>query len=146
MMSDIKKLEVMEVEEGGAPIEALPEALDKGVQYLLGLQKPEGFWEGEVFDNVTITAEFLLFRRFIRKVDPKMEKDAVNFILQNQLANGSWNLFHDGPGELSATVESYQALKLAGLSKDHPALVKARKFIFDHGGLSKIRMFTRINL
>ncbi len=120
--------------------------LRRATDHLLSLQKKVGFWEGEVFDNVTITAEYLLFRRFIRRVNGKKEEDAVNYILSCQLDNGSWNLFYDGPGELNATVESYQALKLAGLSKNHPALKKARRFIFSQGGLSKIRIFTRINL
>ena len=121
-------------------------ARDLGVDYLLGLQKKTGYWEGEVYDNVTITAEYVLFRRLIRKVDRKIERDAINFILKSQMENGAWNLFYGGPGEISATVESYQALKAVGYSKDHPALKKARKFIFDNGGLNAVRVFTRINL
>jgi squalene-hopene/tetraprenyl-beta-curcumene cyclase len=121
-------------------------ARDKGVDYLLSLQKKTGYWEGEVYDNVTITAEYILFRRLIRKVDQKIERDAISFILNSQLESGAWNLFYDGPGEISATVESYQALKAVGYSKDHPALKKARKFIFDNGGLNSVRVFTRINL
>ena len=126
--------------------EDLKRALKKGKEYLLGLQKKEGYWEGEVFDNVTITAEYILFRRFIDRVHPEQEAEAVKFIVQSQLPNGSWNLFHDGPGELNATVESYQALKMVGFDKNHPTLKKARQFIHRNGGLSKIRTFTRINL
>src|SRR5262249_44339042 len=43
-----------------------------------------------------------------------------------QQADGSWPIFKDGPGNLSATIEAYFAMKLAGLSPDEPALTRAR--------------------
>src|SRR6185437_11226259 len=46
------------------------------------------------------------------------------------------------PGDLSTTVECYFALRLAGDHGSH--LERARRFILDHGGIGRVRVFTRI--
>src|SRR5262249_51393183 len=60
-----------------------------------------------------------------------------------QAADGSWPLYHGGPGSLSTTIEAYFAMKLAGVPIDDPALVRAREFIRAHGGLQRAGVFTR---
>ena len=46
-------------------------------------------------------------------------------------------------GDINTTVEAYVALRASGLSPDSDELLRAREWIFAHGGLSGIRMFTR---
>ncbi len=46
---------------------------------------------------------------------------AVRSILDRQLPDGGFNIYPDGPAEVSATVKAYFALKLAGLACDDPA-------------------------
>ncbi len=115
-------------------------------EHLLSLQHRDGYWVGKVEDNVTITAEYLMFLHFLGIVDADVEKRAVNYILSVQNDDGGWSIYNGGPSELSATVEAYFALKLAGFSKDHPALKRARAAIENCGGIEKIRVFTKINL
>ncbi len=65
---------------------------------------------------------------------------------QKQTDDGSWTIWFGGPGDLSTTIESYFALKLAGYSADHPAMCKAREFILANGGILKARVFTKVFL
>jgi squalene-hopene/tetraprenyl-beta-curcumene cyclase len=58
--------------------------------------------------------------------------------------DGSWATYHDGPGDLSTTVEAWVALRLAGDPADAPHLMAAAAFVRAHGGLERSRVFTRI--
>ena len=44
----------------------LDRAIEAGVERLLALQEPGGWWVGELESNVTITAEHLFFLEFMR--------------------------------------------------------------------------------
>jgi squalene-hopene/tetraprenyl-beta-curcumene cyclase len=112
----------------------------------LTIQAPEGFWVGELQSNVTITAEYIMFLYFLGCPEPTRLRKAVRHLLRTQLADGGWNIYYGGPSELSATVEAYFALKLAGLSPDEPCMTKAREMILAQGGVEKSRVFTKINL
>jgi squalene-hopene/tetraprenyl-beta-curcumene cyclase len=70
----------------------------------------------------------------------------VKEILSQQLDNGGWSLWYGDGGELSTSVEAYQALKMAGLPAADPRLTKARQFILERGGALASRVFTRIYL
>ncbi|MGH2876684.1 MAG: squalene--hopene cyclase, partial [Solirubrobacteraceae bacterium] len=90
------------------------DALSRACDHLLSLQDAAGWWKGELQTNVTMDAEDLLLRQFLG-ILPADELDAAaRWIRSQQRADGSWATFHDGPGELSTTVEAYVALRLAG--------------------------------
>jgi squalene-hopene/tetraprenyl-beta-curcumene cyclase len=120
-------------------------ARDRAAAALLDLQTPQGYWWAELESNVTITAEYLMLHRFLGLPEDKFPL-MIREILAQQLDNGGWSLWHGDGGELSTSVEAYQALKMAGLSADDPRLRKARRFILDRGGALASRVFTRIYL
>jgi squalene-hopene/tetraprenyl-beta-curcumene cyclase len=128
------------VASGRTPAEALAAA----VAHLRGRQHPQGWWKGELATNVTMDAEDLLMREFlgIRRADETAE--AARWIRSQQRADGTWATFHDGPGDLSTTVEAYLALRLAGDPPDAPHMSRAADFIVAGGGLAGSRVFTRI--
>jgi squalene-hopene/tetraprenyl-beta-curcumene cyclase len=126
-------------------LEKAKKAREWAVDALLALQHPEGYWWAELESNVTITAEYLMLHRFLGLPEDKFPA-LVREILSQQLDNGGWSLWYGDGGNLSTSVEAYQALKIAGLSADDPRLVKARQFILERGGALKSRVFTRINL
>jgi squalene-hopene/tetraprenyl-beta-curcumene cyclase len=68
------------------------------------------------------------------------------YLRSQQRDHGGWELFYGDGGELSTSVEAYMALKLLGVPQTDPAMVKARKFILEHGGISKTRIFTKLHL
>jgi squalene-hopene/tetraprenyl-beta-curcumene cyclase len=126
-------------------LEKVRRAKERAIEALLALQYPEGYWWGELESNVTITAEYLMLHRFLGLPEDKFP-GLVREILSQQLDNGGWSLWYGDGGNLSTSVEAYQALKMAGLSADDPRLVKARQFILERGGALATRVFTRINL
>ncbi len=121
-------------------------AIKKAQQYLFEIQQPDGHWIAELEDNMTLTSEYIMLMYFMDMVDPVKMQKAANYILSKQLNDGSWPVFYGGEGDISTTVESYFALKLAGYDVDHPNLKKAREFILASGGIMKSRVITKISL
>jgi len=111
---------------------------------VLDRQQADGHWHYSLDDNVTMNAEYIFFLRWMEEDDRNLINPLAQFLLNNQLPDGSWNLYFGGSGNLNASIESYLALRLAGYSADHPNLVKAKDFILAHGGIPKARVFTKI--
>ena len=137
---------VPEAPSSGEWIRRVTEAIDRSRHFFLTTQAPEGFWVGELQSNVTIIAEYIMFQYFLGHRDPQRLRKAVRHILGTQLPDGGWNIYFGGPSELSATVEAYFALKLAGHPADDARMKKACQLIMAKGGVEQSRVFTKINL
>ena len=124
--------------------EAARRATARATDYLLAVQDPAGWWKGDLETNVTMDAEDLLLRQFLGIQDPKLTAAAARYIRGKQRADGTWPTFHGGPGELSATIEAYVALRLAGDAPDAPHMATAAAWIREQGGVAAARVFTRI--
>jgi squalene-hopene/tetraprenyl-beta-curcumene cyclase len=120
-------------------------AVQRATAAMLAMQDPAGYWWAELESNVTITAEYIMLHRLLGLDEGKVPR-MVTDILEKQLPNGGWPIWHGGGGEISTSVEAYLALKMAGLPAQDPRLVKAREFILSKGGALKTRVFTRIFL
>jgi squalene-hopene/tetraprenyl-beta-curcumene cyclase len=119
-------------------------ATEKAREHLLSIQQDAGWWQGKLQTNVTMDAEDMLLRKFLGIADPVRTERMARWIRSQQRADGTWANFHDGPADLSTTVESYVALRLAGDRRHEPHLVRAREFILANGGIEATRVFTRI--
>jgi len=119
-------------------------AVRAAVDHLLDLQHEVGFWWAELESNVTITAEHVFLRHVLGNFDPEEAGRAATYILSQQHDDGTWGNWHDGPAELSTTIEAYAALKMAGVAPDRPEMVKAKAYILARGGVEKARVFTKI--
>src|SRR5271169_5237516 len=93
----------------------LPDALSRGVRWLLERQDAAGWWTDELETNVTMTAEHVLLLRFLGLPLDRIRTGASAHILHYQRDDGSWALYHDGPADVSTTIEAYVALKVLGL-------------------------------
>ncbi|MEO8289393.1 MAG: squalene--hopene cyclase [Gaiellaceae bacterium] len=122
----------------------LDRALDAGVERLLSLQQPGGWWVGELESNVTMTAQHIFWHEFLRIADEDTVRRCANELLARQRPEGTWAIYWGGEPDLAATVESYAALRMAGLSADDPRLAGARRYIEEQGGIGAARVFTRI--
>jgi squalene-hopene/tetraprenyl-beta-curcumene cyclase len=122
----------------------LDRTLDSAVEHLLSLQKPGGWWVGELESNVTMTAQWLLLLEFLRLRDEETTRRIENELLARQRPDGLWSIYWEGEPDLPATLESYAALRLAGLDADDPRLAAARRFVEERGGIGGARVFTRM--
>jgi len=120
------------------------EALSRACDHLLSLQNEAGWWKGELETNVSMDAEDMLLREFLGVREPQTSERTASWIRSKQRADGSWANFFDGPGELSTSVESYVALRLAGDSPDLRHMRAASAYIRDAGGVERARVFTHI--
>ena len=124
----------------------LDKAIERTRDFFFREQLPDGYWWAELESNVTITSEYIMLFHFLGMVNKVREQKMAKNILDKQTEEGYWAIWHGGPGELSATIEAYFALKLAGYPAEHPAMRKARDFILANGGILKSRVFTKIFL
>ena len=122
--------------------DSLSDAITKGVDWLLDRQQEEGFWVGMLESNSCIEAQWVLAMHFLGIKDQKKQVGTVASMLNEQRADGSWEVYHNAPaGDINTTVECYAALRCAGYPPDAEALRRARKWIFARGGLSQTRVF-----
>jgi squalene-hopene/tetraprenyl-beta-curcumene cyclase len=129
----------------GSNSDDIKNSIRKIQQHFLGLQNDD-HWEGRVYDNTTITAEYVMFLRFLGLLDQETKDKAKQAILDTQNIDGTWNLYYNGPSNHSANVEAYFALKLCGVPRNDPAMRKARDRILEQGGIEATRVFTKIHL
>lgn len=127
--------------------EKLSSGVRDGQEFLLGIQnEKDGYWWAELEANSTINSEFIYLMHMLDRHDPELERKACNDIMRLQNEDGGWSIYQGGPSELSATVECYVALKMAGHNPEAPHMVKARERALAMGGVSKSRVFTRMHL
>ncbi len=122
----------------------LDESIEKAISWSMRNQDQEGFWIGGVDSNCCMEAEWIMAMYFMGlENDPKMPK-VVQAILNEQRADGSWEIYYQAPtGDINTTVECYAALRIAGLDPASDVLTRAREWIFKNGGLKNIRVFTK---
>ncbi|HST25916.1 MAG TPA: squalene--hopene cyclase [Gaiellaceae bacterium] len=118
---------------------ALDRAVDAGVQRLLELQSPEGWWCGELESNATMVAEHLFWLHFMGLRDPATDRKLANELLIRRRDDGTWSNWFEGPADLSTTIESYVALKMAGVDAGRETL----DYIRAQGGIPRARVFTK---
>lgn len=131
---------------GPQPRIELETAIGRSQQYLLGEQKPEGYWVGELIVDATLVADTVAYHHWNGKVDPQWQRKAVNHIFSMQLPDGGWNIYYGGPAEVNATIKSYLALKLAGVPVTDPRMLRAREVAVNLGGVPRMNTFSKLYL
>ena len=119
-------------------------ALELAVDWLVARQHPDGWWVGELETNVTMTAEHVLLLRFLGASTDGIREGAIRHILGAQREDGSWALHHEGPADLSTTIEAYTALKVLGVNVANAPMRDALAVIHRLGGVAHARVFTKI--
>src|ERR1700704_2593628 len=124
----------------------IAQAINRAPENLLRQQRPDGHWCGELIVDSTLCSDFVLFMHWVSEVDEQIQQRCVRHILKRQLADGGWNIYHDGPSEINASVKGYFALKLAGYSPDLPFIEEARANILRLGGIPAMNTFSKLYL
>ena len=129
-------------------------AVARASEYLYRNQNPEGFWCGELTADTTLESDYILLQLWLHQPEgaqwnpPTLGRiqKAARSILNRQLPDGGFNIYANGPSELSASIKAYCALKLAGLDPAGPPLSRARERILALGGLQGANSYVKINL
>lgn len=124
----------------------LRRAIDRATDYLLSLQKPEGYWIGELEADTTLESDYIFSLHILGKAEPGRIAKLAQTIRREQLSDGGWNIYAGGPAELNATIKAYFALKLAGDTPQAPHMAAARRRALELGGLEQANSYTRFYL
>ena len=125
---------------------AVESAIVASREWLLERQNPEGYWVAELEADTTLESYFILFKWFFgHPDDPKIPRLA-RVLREAMLPGGGWNIYHDGPAEISISCLSYLALKLAGIPADAPDMQRSRDAILAMGGVTKANTYTKYYL
>ncbi|HXJ38097.1 MAG TPA: hypothetical protein VNH18_02395, partial [Bryobacteraceae bacterium] len=142
------------VERTDSLVRAIPAAVERAAENLVSLQDARGYWCAELTADTTLESDYILLQLWMHPPQngvwnpptrPLVEK-AAQSILMRQLPDGGFNIYQQGPTEISATAKAYCALKLAGLSADDPRMARARDCILERGGLQAANSYVKINL
>src|SRR5687767_10289309 len=124
----------------------LETALRRSQDHLFSLQKPDGYWVGELMVDSTLVSDTIAYHHWNGKIDPEWQRKAVNHIFSMQLPDGGWNIYYGGPSEVNATIKAYLALKLAGVSPTDRRMLRAREMALNLGGVPRMNTFSKLYL
>jgi squalene-hopene/tetraprenyl-beta-curcumene cyclase len=136
------------------------QAAQRATRWLLDEQNEQGYWWADLTADSTLESDWILLELWLHPpvngawnppTRPLIDK-AVRSILERQLPDGGFNIYPQGPSDISATVKAYFALKLAagaeGVSPEYftEALNNAKERILALGGIQSANSYTKINL
>jgi squalene-hopene/tetraprenyl-beta-curcumene cyclase len=124
----------------------LRKVIRRSQDFLLSIQKPQGYWQGELFVDSTLCSDTILFMHWRGCVDEVLQAKCADNIRRKQTADGGWNIFIGGPSEINASVKAYFALKLAGDSPNCAWMREARANILRLGGIPQVNTYCRLYL
>ena len=125
-------------------LDAARSAMGRAAHSLLQMQRDDGHWIYEFEADCTIPAEYVVLMHHLGDIDEKLQAKIARYLRRHQQDDtGGWPLYYGGEADLSCSVKSYWALKLAGDSPDEPHMVRARERILQMGGAARSNGFTR---
>ena len=130
----------------GLHLSQVEAAIQHAAGALLDLQQPDGYWCFELEADCTIPAEYILMMHYLDEVDEQLAQKLASYLRARQGPDGGWPLYYGGNADISCSVKTYYALKLAGDRPGAPHMTKARETILSQGGAARVNVFTRITL
>jgi squalene-hopene/tetraprenyl-beta-curcumene cyclase len=122
----------------------LDHAITAATEALLACQRSDGHFVFELEADVTIPAEYVLYRHYLDEpLAPALEEKFAVYLRRHQGTHGGWPLFQDGGFDMSASVKAYFALKMIGDDPDASHMRRARETMLARGGASQSNVFTR---
>ncbi len=134
--------------------EACAVATHRSAGALIDLQKPEGYWCGELLADSTLESDYVLLQLWLHPAQgaswnppnaARLQK-VRRSILERQLPAGGFNIYPGGPADVSASVKAYTALKLTGMDPESEPMTRLRDVILELGGIQAANSYVKINL
>jgi squalene-hopene/tetraprenyl-beta-curcumene cyclase len=126
-----------------AQLPAIVHPVVRSREHLLSLEAPDGYWKVLFEMDIRQTAEYIFLKHLVGTRDTEEERRMLNHIVQMERPGGGWSNYYGGTPDLSTTVSAYYALRMGGLSPEHPILERARAVILSQGGIMQANCFTR---
>jgi squalene-hopene/tetraprenyl-beta-curcumene cyclase len=93
-----------------------------------------------------LESETILLLAFFGHEDTDLVHRCAAYLVDKQLAEGGWAMCPEGQLDISASVNAYFALKLAGHNPSDTYMRQARAAILAHGGADAVNSITRYYL
>ncbi|MBM3762830.1 MAG: squalene--hopene cyclase [Acidobacteria bacterium] len=129
-------------------------AVKKASSFMLKRQHADGYWWEDLTADTTLESDYILFQLWLNRVENGIWNPptrglidrAVASILPRQLPEGGFNIYPQGPPEVSACVKAYFSLKVAGVPVEDERMERLRNQILNLGGLQAANSYTKLNL
>lgn len=130
------------------------QSAQRGVDALLSMRHPDGYWWADLTADSTLEADYILLQLWMH---PPQEgiwnppnrhliAKAVESILARQLPDGGFNIYPKGPSEVSASIKAYFSLKVSGVAAEDGRMIRLRDRILALGGLQRANSYVKVNL
>ena len=152
--SHLKRTLAADAAARAAFAEVCTRALARSSEVITGLQKPEGYWVGDLLADTTLESDYILLQLWLYPpgengwnppTSARVQR-AAQAILQRQHPEGGYDLYPQGDADVSASVKAYTALKLAGIDPQSEPMVRLCRAILNMGGIQAANSYTKINL
>ncbi|MGH9929720.1 MAG: ABC transporter permease [Pyrinomonadaceae bacterium] len=120
-------------------------AISRADVALMTRRRVDGSWAGDIIMAARQTAYYILASNYCRYFDQPYYQRSLDWLIKSQQPNGTWGTSALGPTPPSVpnTAVALLALEVAGVPKDNPRLVLARRYVSDHGGLDALDPLTQ---
>ncbi len=125
---------------------SLEGAVERARRCLLGKQRADGHWVGELQGDTILESEYVMLMGFLGREGEEKVRKAARYIISQQRPEGAWSTYPGGPVDLSVSVKAYFALKLAGHAPAAPYMRRARELILAQGGAAYCNSFSKFYL
>ncbi len=119
------------------------QAIVRGRHYLLSEQSSEGSWFGPRFSDASLASQLIFLLVYLQDNESPLFEQAVDAIWTKQLPTGGWATRLGNQADVSVSVQTYLALKLAGIAANDERLQRARQEIRALGGAAAVDEPTR---
>jgi squalene-hopene/tetraprenyl-beta-curcumene cyclase len=129
----------------GSRAEAVRSSINRATAALMARQRANGSWAGEVIMAARHTAYYILASNHTGYFDQPYYQRSLEWLKSSQQPDGTWGVSALTPtaSSIPNTAVSALALEVAGVPKDDPKLVAAKRYIASHGGVDALDPLTQ---
>lgn len=118
---------------------ALDDALDRAARWSWSKQRADGSWNAVADLGPACTAQVVVALWWAGALTEDERSEALRFLRGAQQSDGSWAPYpYARSGSAAATASVWAALVACGVARDDEALVRAKRYIDEHGGLGPV--------
>jgi len=117
------------------PAKTPQQALENGLEFYCKLQMSDGHW-GNDYGGPLFLMPGIIFTTYISGTPftPQQTTEMIRYLTNQQRTDGGWGLHIESVSTMFGTVMNYCAMRVLGLKRGDPRMIKARKWIEEKGG------------